>query len=77
MRMDEDSVYARLIVDFSSLPYLHPIFLENPQGVLSTGEKEMPVGVIQYSSSVYSISKKYLKKGQVLRMDFKIKWEKL
>lgn len=77
MRMDEDTRYARLVVDFSSLPYSHPILLENPQGVLSTGEKEMPVGVIQHFPSVYSISKEDLKKGQVLRMDLKIDWEKL
>lgn len=77
MRMDEDTKYARLVVDFSSIPNSELIFKERPKAILRTENEEKSIGIIEKKPSIYSTSQGDLKKGQFLRIDFKIDWEKL
>ena len=75
VRMDQDTQHARLVVDFSSIPNSQLLFRERPKAVLRTGNEEKPIGIIEYSPTIFSTAQNDLKEGQVLRIDFKIDWD--
>jgi hypothetical protein len=78
MRIEEDTDEARLMVDFSSLPAHEAMLLEAPVGYLrGEDDEEVAVGVAKPYAGVYSISYSDMKKGQVIRMELKIAWDKL
>lgn len=76
-RMDEDTVYARLVVDFSSLAAGEKGFLQRPKAWLRTGNDDKSLGLEEYEPLVYSVSKENLKQGQVMRIDFAFDWNQL
>jgi hypothetical protein len=77
MRADFDTSYARLVVDFSSLPNIDSLFKERPTAKFREGNSETLLGIEEYAPGIFSVTHKDIKKDSVLRIDFKIAWEKL
>jgi hypothetical protein len=68
VKMECDTVEARLIVDFSSLPDRARVC--SPRGSLVRGPREEAKGVVEIRPSVYSLEAHDLKEDDVLRFDF-------
>jgi len=75
MRMENDTLEARLLVDFSSIPGFETFQKATPKGAYRSNGREEPVGVIETQPGIYLLSQKNLKKGDVLRMDFNLDWD--
>ena len=78
MRLEEDTKEARLMIDFSSLADHEAALLQAPTGYSrdENGE-QISLGVANPFPGIYSMSIRDGKRGQVIRMDFKIAWENL
>ena len=76
MKMSCDTDHARLVVDFSSIPEAQLIF-KDVQAISRIGNQEEPIGVEECKPSLFTCSDDQLKEGQVLRIDFKIDWDKV
>lgn len=78
MRIDSNTEEARLMVDFSSLPEHEAMLLDAPVGYLcGDDDEEVSLGVASPYPGVYTISGQDMKAGQVVRMEFKIAWDRL
>jgi hypothetical protein len=77
MRADSDTSYGRLVVDFSSLPNVDSLFMERPKAKLREGNIERSLGIEEFSSAIFSVAHDGMKKDSVLRIEFRIAWEKL
>jgi hypothetical protein len=75
--MNYDTNCARLVVDLSSLPSASRILKRTPKGVLRSGNKETPVGVIELAPNIYCAVQYNAKKNQALRMDLDIDWNEI
>jgi hypothetical protein len=76
-KLDRDALYARLVVDFSSIPGAAGLFKSHPKGSLRTGDATEPLGIEEYSPAIYSVTRDNVKEGQVLRIEFALDWTKL
>lgn len=76
-KMDRDTLYARLVVDFSAVPGAAGIFKSHPKGSLRTGDASEPLGIEEYSPDIFAVTRNNLKEGQVLRIEFSLDWTKL
>lgn len=76
-KMDRDTLYARLVVDFSSIPGAATLFKVRPKASLRTGDISEPIGIEEYSPEIFSVTRTNLKEGQVLRIEFALDWTKL
>ena len=76
-RMNEDTAYARLVVDFSSLAAGEKAFLKRPKAWLRTGNDDKSIGLEEYEPLIYSVTKENLMQGQVMRIDFAFDWDHL
>lgn len=75
IEIKKDTKYARIVVDFSSLPIIE--FEEKPKAYITENNIKTPIGLEEYSSNIYSATKNDLKKGQYLRIEWKVDWDKL
>ena len=74
MKMDRDTLYARLVVDLSSVPHAGSLFKLRPKAHLRTGDATEPIGIEEYSPEIFSVTRTNLKEGQVLRIEFTLDW---
>jgi len=76
-RMDRDTQYARLVLDFSSIPGAGSLFKVRPKASLRTGDTSECIGIEEYSPEIFSVARNDLREGQVLRIEFALDWSKL
>jgi hypothetical protein len=72
LRVEDDIDYARLIVDFSSLPEPKPRFVQAPKAYLVTKEGEQPIGIAEFRPDIFTTVQKDLKDGQSLKLVFRV-----
>ncbi|WP_154859506.1 hypothetical protein [Cyclobacterium xiamenense] len=76
MKMERDTLSARLIADFSSIAHFKSIVLNNPKVYRRNehGQKEI-YGLEYLDDGIYHIHATHLKKGEVVKMVFPISEE--
>lgn len=79
MKMEMDTVSARLIADFSSILNLDKLFIKEPDvyRVSTEGKKTKILGLEKLNDGVYHINLSNLKKGEVVLLDFHVNWNYL
>ncbi|PPK85424.1 hypothetical protein CLV84_2321 [Neolewinella xylanilytica] len=79
MRMEMDTLTARMIADFSSIIGLEQMFSKPPDAYLRNraGEPTRITSLLELSPGVYYLEVNNLKKGESLMMDFHVDWSVL
>jgi hypothetical protein len=76
-KVDRDTRYARLVVDFSSIPGAAALFKVRPKAFLRTDDLSEPLGIEEYTPEIFAVTRDNVKEGQVLRIEFSLDWTKL
>lgn len=72
-----DTEYVRLVVDLTSIPNIENALRSKPTAVFRVGETESPIDVKEVTSTIFTVARRNMKQGQVIRMDFSIDWDAL
>jgi len=77
MKMEADTLSARLIADFSSIVGLDKLFVKPPDVYLiKRGKPRIKIhGLEEINEGIYHIHKTDLKKGDVIFLDFHVNWD--
>ena len=79
---DENTELVNLIVDFSSVPIKDEkegLFLKRPSAYLQIDQEseDKPIDFTMQSDRFYALSKKNIKKGEILKIKWNVNWENL
>ena len=79
MRMEMDTITARMIADFSSILQLKKMFTKYPDAYRrsKSGQKTKLASLQELSLGVFYLEVNNLKKGESLMLDFHVDWEYL
>lgn len=79
MKMEMDTLEARLVADFSSIVGLEKLFVKEPDAYKMEldGRKTKLLGLEKISEGVYHLVSQNLKKGEALLLDFHVNWDYL
>ena len=79
MKMEMDTLEARMVADFSSIVGLDKLFVKEPDAYKMEldGRKTKLLGLEKISAGVYHIVTEKLKKGEALLLDFHVNWDYL
>jgi hypothetical protein len=72
----EGAEYARLVVDFSSVPGAHLFISAEKACVTTSDDREIPIGFTPCGGSIFMASHTPTGKGQKLRMYFTFDWSR-
>lgn len=76
MKMERDTLSARLIADFSSIAHLKSIIINNPKVYRRSEEGQKEIYGLEYlDAGIYHIHATHLKKGEVVKMIFPVSEE--
>lgn len=79
MKMEMDTLNARMVADFSSIVGLKRLFLREPDAykIELDGKKVRLLGLEKNSEGIYHLEATNLKKGESLLLDFHVNWSYL
>lgn len=79
MKMEMDTLEARMVADFSSIVGLEKLFVKEPDAYKMEldGRKTKLLGLEKISEGVYHLVAENLKKGESLLLDFHVNWDYL
>ena len=79
MKMEMDTLEARMVADFSSIVGLDKLFTKEPDAYKMEldGRKVKLLGLEKISAGVYHLVAENLKKGEALLLDFHVNWDYL
>lgn len=79
MKMEMETLCARMVVDFSSIVGLSKLFAKEPDAykIELDGTKTQLLGLEKISDGVYHLVAHNLQKGESLELDFHVNWDYL
>lgn len=79
MKMEMETLCARMVADFSSIVGLAKLFTEEPKAfkIDKDGTKTQLLGLEKLAEGIYHLVAYNLKKGESLELDFHVNWDYL
>lgn len=77
VKMELDTLCARIIADFSSVTFVDELFLKEPDAykIDTFGDRSKLVGLEKLGKGIYHLVAYDLKKGESLLLDFHVNWD--